>query len=347
MAPECTFQRFGRLICNSITDSPTVNASEDMDLSCPIAVNGSVVSDGLIRAYDKATRLPEPVSSALPMKFKLPLQKSGHQTTTKLKRYNNVNIFFMLERQLIFHTLGGDDETFDVDISKRSPEGSAYVNLDLPPLCSRYADLPLSTDMWLMELLAKDDTKHRYAKSHIVPFAEITRIVAYNYTRMDDETKVFVEDVAKRLDVHYDLWNISNVNDELKDKKSNPDLPAQIEHGESRRCKLEGNDAKVGQTKATSQNCNDFRVLPISSELQYCRPTSHCRPTSMVMPPNATLHTHDSSTTKIARLQKELVHAMADKIEAEVKISILRDEIMAEEALQARIHQDRWTGILW
>jgi len=320
----------------------SVNASEDMDLSCPIAVNGSEVSEGLstdidqIRAYDKATRLPEPVSSALPMKFKLPLQKSGNQTTTKLKRYNNVNIFFMLERQLIFHTLGGDDEKFDVDISKRSPEGSTYVNLDLPPLCSRYADLPLSTDMWLMELLAKDDTKHRYAKSHIVPFAEITRIVAYNYTRMDDETNAFVEDVAKRLDIHYDLWNISDVHDEVEDKRSNPDLP-----GESKRCKLEGNDAKVGQTKATSQNCNDFRVLPISSELQYCRPTS------MMMPPNATLRTLHSSTKKMARLQKELVHAMADKIEAEVKISIVRAQIMAEEALQARIHQDRWTGILW
>ena len=318
-----------------------------MDLSCPIAVNGSEVSEGLstdidqIRAYDKATRLPEPVSSALPMKFKLPLQKSGNQTTTKLKRYNNVNIFFMLERQLIFHTLGGDDETFDVDISKRSPKGSTYVNLDLPPLCSRYADLPLSTDMWLMELLAKDDTKHRYAKSHIVPFADITRIVAYNYTRMDDETNAFVEDVAKRLDIHYDLWNISDVHDEVEDKRSNPDLPAQIEHGESKRCKLEGNDAKVGQTKATSQNCNDFRVLPISSELQYCRPTS------MMMPPNATLRTLHSSTKKMARLQKELVHAMADKIEAEVKISIIRAQIMAEEALQARIHQDRWTGILW
>ena len=258
----------------------------------------------------------------------------------KLKRYNNVNIFFMLERQLIVHNLGGDDETFDVDIAKRSPEGSTYVNLDLPPLCSRYADLPLSTDMWLMELLAKDDTKHRYAKIHIVPFAEITRIVAYNYTRMDDETKAFVEDVAKRLDIHYDLCNISDAHDELKDKKSNPDLPAQIEHGESRRRKLECNDAKVGQTKGTSQNCNDFRVLPISSELQYCRPPS------MMMPPNATLCTLHSSTTKIAQLKKELVHAMADKIEAEVKISILRAEIMAEEA-RARIHQDRWTGILW
>jgi hypothetical protein len=282
-------------------------------------------------AYDKETLVPEPVSSALPMKFKLPLQKSQDQ----MKRYNHVTIFFMLERQLIFHTLGGDDQTFVVDISKCSHKGSTYVDLDLPPLCSRYADLPLSTDTWLVELLAKDDKKHRYAKSHIVPFAEITRIVAYNYTRMDDETKAFVEDVAKRLDTHYDLCNISDVH------YDDPNLqPAKIGHGESKRNKLEGpngNDAaKVGQTNAKRQKYKDSFVLPISSEFQYCLPTY------MIMPPVRPHITHDSSTTKMAQLQKELVHAMTDKIEAEAKISILRAEIMVEEAIQARIYQDRW-----
>jgi hypothetical protein len=42
----------------------------------------------------------EPVSVKTPMMFKLPPQK----------RYNNYNIFFMLERQLILHTLGGGEE---------------------------------------------------------------------------------------------------------------------------------------------------------------------------------------------------------------------------------------------
>jgi hypothetical protein len=147
---------------------------------------------------------------------------------------------------------------------------------------------------------------------------------------MDDETKAFVEDVAKRLDTHYDLWNISDVHDD-------PDLlPGEIGHGESKRCKLEGNvnDAKVGQTNAKRQNYNDSFVLPISSEFQYCRLNS------MMMPP--VNFTHDSSTTKMAQLQKELVHAMADKIEAEAKISFLRAEVMVEEAIQARIYQDCW-----
>jgi hypothetical protein len=40
---------------------------------------------------------------------------------------------------------------------------------------------------------------------------------------------------------------------------------------------------------------------------------------------------------KMAQLQKELVNAMADRFEAEVKISIVKAQIMAEEARQASI----------
>ena len=39
---------------------------------------------------------------------------------------------------------------------------------------------------------------------------------------------------------------------------------------------------------------------------------------------------------RMAQLQKELVHAMADRLEAEFKIRIVRAQIMAEEARQAR-----------
>jgi hypothetical protein len=39
----------------------------------------------------------------------------------------------------------------------------------------------------------------------------------------------------------------------------------------------------------------------------------------------------------MAQLQKELVHAMADRFEADVNISIVKAQIMAEEARQTRI----------
>jgi hypothetical protein len=73
---------------------------------------------------------------------------------------------------------------------------------------------------------------------------------------------------------------------------------------------------------------------PISSELQY-----HCLPTYMAMSPDATTPAPQSShrETRMAQLQKELVNAMADRYEADVNISIVRDQIIAEEAHLARI----------
>jgi hypothetical protein len=96
---------------------------------------------------------------------------------TRQKRYNNFNIFFMLERQLILRTLGSRDEMFDVDIAKLPPDVRCYVDLYLPPLCSRYADLALSPDKWFVQLLGKKDKTCPQAKSHggdLVPFAELT-----------------------------------------------------------------------------------------------------------------------------------------------------------------------------
>jgi hypothetical protein len=91
----------------------------------------------------------------------------------------------------------------------------------------------------------------------------------------------------------------------------------------------------------------------ISSELQHCLPTyltmppatasisselQHCLPTYLTMPP-ATAPTPQSyhHEVKMAQLQKELVHAMADRFEAERKFRIVTAQIMAEEARQARI----------
>jgi hypothetical protein len=87
----------------------------------------------------------------------------------------------------------------------------------------------------------------------------------------------------------------------------------------------------------------------------------HCLPTSMMMPPDddatTTLAPQEERMTppvscqssshheiQMAQLQMELVHAMADRVEIEIKISIVRAQIMAEEELQAReifYHQQR------
>ena len=74
-------------------------------------------------------------------------------------------------------------------------------------------------------------------------------------------------------------------------------------------------------------------LTPISSGLQCCLPTY------LAMPPDDTAPAPQSShhEIKMAQLQKELVNAMADRFEAEVKISIFKAQIMAEEARQASI----------
>jgi hypothetical protein len=329
--------------------------------------------------------------------------------STRQKRYTNFNIFFMLERQLILRTHGSGDEMFDVDIiSTLPPDVHCYVDLYLPPLCSRYADLALSPDKWFVQLLAKKDKTRPHAKSHggdLVPFAELTRIVANNYKEMDNETKAFIDDVAKRLDTCYGLWK---TNDTCKEEveKLNP-RPQSIENGESKTSKkdvggnIKGNKKTTSQSShnnsnqdvqplittpsATSQgststshgrsinlgtainqnssyqtalddyfmaintlvdnNSNNINQHPpfrfehpsstlISSELHY-----HCLPTYLTMAPDATTPAPQSShrETRMAQLQKELVHAMADRYEAEVKFSIVRDQIIAEEAHLARI----------
>jgi hypothetical protein len=315
----------------------------------------------------------------------------------------------MLERQLILRTLGGGDEMFDVDIiSTLPPDVRCYVDLYLPPLCSRYADLALSPDKWFVQLLAKKDKTCPHAKCHggdLVPFAELTRIIANNYKEMDNETKAFIDDVAKRLGTCYGLWKTNDTREE-EVEKSNP-RPQAIENGESKTSKEDvgGNIKGIKETTSrssynnsnqgvqplittphvtsqgsTSQgrsinlgtannqnssyqtafedysmaintlvynNSNNINKHPplrfehptstlISSELQY-----HCLPTYMTMPPDATTPAPQSShrETRMAQLQKELVNAMADRYEAEVKMSIVRDQIIAEEAHLARIQE--------
>ena len=128
--------------------------------------------------------------------------------TKKNYNYNYYNVYFMLERQLILHSLGSDADIGTkrrdpLDVTTLSPDARRYVDLDLPPLCRRYADLSLSPHGWFVELLAGRNEKRVHRKSHgLVPFGELAKIVARNYREADQETKEFVNDVAERLASH-------------------------------------------------------------------------------------------------------------------------------------------------
>ena len=137
--------------------------------------------------------------------------------TTTIKRYNSYNIFFMLERQLLLHIRGGEFDSHKatdgkenhhvpLDISSLPYDVRRYMDLDLPPLCERYMDLSLSPLNWFVELLARRDEKRVHRKSHgLVPFAELSRIVARNHKDIDNKTRDFVNEVAARLASHCDL----------------------------------------------------------------------------------------------------------------------------------------------
>jgi hypothetical protein len=290
--------------------------AEDNEDSLPVAVPSEVLSTKRgqeTMANNKVTLVPEPVTFMTPITLKLPL--------TRQKRYNNFNIFFMLERQLILRNFGaGRDLMFNVDISTLPLDVRCYVDLYLPPLCSRYAVLPLSPDKWFVQLLANKDKTHPNAKSYggcdLISFAEITRIVSSNYKQMDDETKAFVEDVAKRLFTCYDhvsrLWTTNGTRKE-EVEKSNP-RPQAIINGESQTYKKVVRGNIKGNKKTMSRSCNNSHqgvqplittpqainnnyninqnsplriehpfLTPISLELQCCLPTY------MAMPP-ATQH---------------------------------------------------------
>lgn len=143
-------------------------------------------------------------------------KKRRPRRVASTKRYNSYNIFFMLERRLLLHSRGVQFDGEEVtkwmkngdlmDVSSLSSDVRRYVDLDLPPLCRRYADLPLLGNSWFIVLLMGRDEKRIHKRSHgLVPFADLARIVARNYKEIDEETRGFVNKVAERLASHCDL----------------------------------------------------------------------------------------------------------------------------------------------
>ena len=157
-------------------------------------------------------------------------KSTGETMKSSTKRYNNYNIFFMLERQrLLLQSRGGAMaitvggvatcsvvtqavDSVEVnnrprpsinDITKEEENLGAvrcYTNLVLPALCRRYADLPLSRNNWFEELVATRDSKRRHCKRQgLIPFVDLARMIATNYREVDDETKAFVNEVALRI----------------------------------------------------------------------------------------------------------------------------------------------------
>lgn len=132
--------------------------------------------------------------------LKLPPNKPRYKKRTK--KYNNFNIFFMLERQLLLQSRGGGINAIENPINTKNQPLVKYKELRLPKLPRRYSHLPL-TENWFLELLANQNKKRPHRKSHgLIPFKELAQTVAKNYREIDDETQEFVNEVAERLGWH-------------------------------------------------------------------------------------------------------------------------------------------------
>jgi len=284
------------------------------------------------------------------------------------KRYNSYNVFFMLERQLLLHSRGGGvvgnatttkATRLDpaVDFSTLSPEVQLYVNLDLPPLCRRYADLPLSNDNWFVEMLLGSVNKRVHKRAHgLVPFCDMARIVARNHKEADDETKGFLNEVAERLALF-----CAGLEAEEGRKARRLEAEAEKERdggalggGDSQSIAIKGSSlfdqskfktthkdrlksapvktqTSMGTTKnagsESDANIDWLREIhqPTSPEILYERAINHFKP-----PPTMPF----SYDADVERAKRELALAESAKIESERRIRILIDQI-------GNVHQAR------
>jgi hypothetical protein len=286
------------------------------------------------------------------------------------KRYNSYNVFFMLERQLLLHSRGGGvvgnatttkaTRRDPVDLSTLSPDVQLYVNLDLPPLCRRYADLPLSHDNWFVEMLSGRDHKRVHKRSHgLVPFGDMARIVARNHKEADDETRGFLNEVAERLALFCAGLEAEEGRKarRLETEAENETDGGALGGGDSQSIAIQGSSL-VDQYKFKTTHKDMLKSAPVKAptsmgttryagsesdaNIDWLReihqPTSpevfnelYERAINHFKPPPPLPFSYDAD---VERLKRDLALAESAKIETERRIRILKDQI--ENVHQAR-----------
>jgi len=283
------------------------------------------------------------------------------QTTKKkrTKKYNNFNIFFMLERQLLLQSRGGGINAIETPIDTSNLPMVKHKELHLPPLCHRYNHLPLTSN-WFLELLANQNKKRRHIKSHgLIPFKELAQTVAKNYREIDDETQSFVNEVAERLGWHCEEMAVAEEQEQERQEKRRLDLQllpsnSSPENGHDDNDKrlytmasswVDTTGPKVGfSVLGASVYANKKRKdapvvfvagrgaqaatadlaagLELPSLRQNDAATSHSPPQGHH--PNANGYPSD---TEANRLQLELAHAMSSRLESELRIRLLEKQM--------------------
>jgi len=132
----------------------------------------------------------------------------------RIRKYNLFNIFFMLERQLLLQARGGGINAIKYPVDTTNSPLARHKELQLPPFCQRYKDLPLTSN-WFAELIQHHKKKRKHTKSHgLLPFRELAKTVAKHYREIDPDTHAFLKEVTKRLGRHLDESDAIDAKDE-------------------------------------------------------------------------------------------------------------------------------------
>jgi hypothetical protein len=129
--------------------------------------------------------------------------ESNAKTKAKVDRvYNNYNLFFILERELLLQSNNaGSASASSLSSSKNNGNGvripnEDYTDLTIPPLPSRYASLTLPPHWYVHG----ERQKRQHKKSHgVVSFREMAALIANYWKSVDGETLAFLEAVSKVL----------------------------------------------------------------------------------------------------------------------------------------------------
>jgi hypothetical protein len=269
----------------------------------------------------------------------------------------------MLERQLLLHSRGGGlvcniatiktTSRDPVDVSALSPEVRQYVDLDLTPLCRRYAGLPLSPDNWFVEILSGRDDKRVHRRSHgLVPFGDMAMIVARNYKEVDKETKGFMNEMAERLALYYKDLEVAEA--KVRKRRTMMEKEAENERGggivggdghSKRGGGTDGGDVHSKRETGSKSGANIHwlheATQPKSHEVfnePYGKRTinyfKHLPPVPFSY--DAELErVWLSYDAELERLRRELELTMSAKIESEPRISFIpRDQIEVHQTMQ-------------
>jgi len=268
----------------------------------------------------------------------------------RTKKYNNFNIFFMLERQVLLQSRGGGIDAIKNPIDTSNSPLVRSKELHLPPLCRRYNHLPLSSS-WFLELLANQNKKRPHRKSHgLIPFKELAQTVAKNYREIDDETQSFVNEVAERLGWHCEEMDAIEEKERKEQEEKNRAMGIHASSGKKRKdapvVSVAGGKGAAGVKSSLSQD-EAATVQQLIGMKSNSPPQSH-----QAMPPAHFQQHHPSaphppahhpmmnhvSENESERLQVELAHAMNAKRDSEQRINMLKEQMTQHSARTQQEH---------